>query len=168
MGIDNVNDYYNTSLKNTRLVRFENKLFSFIKMDISERDVIASLFENEQLQRVINLAAQPGVRYSIENPSAYANSKLIGHFNILKSCRYNKLEHLVYTYSGSVSGLNEKTLFEIADPVDHTVSLYTTTKKSNELMSHLYSQLYNLPITGLRIFMAYGSWSRPHMEQFTI
>ncbi|MBB1474356.1 NAD-dependent epimerase [Shewanella sp. SG41-3] len=166
IGIDNVNDYYDTNLKDARLARIENQLFRFIRMDIADRAAIAALFEKEQFQRVIHLAAQAGVRYSIENPMAYADSNLIGHLNILEGCRNEKVEHLVYASSSSVYGLNEKTPFETADSVDHPVSLYAATKKSNELMSHSYSHLYNLPTTGLRFFTVYGPWGRPDMAPF--
>jgi UDP-glucuronate 4-epimerase len=166
IGIDNVNDYYDTNLKNARLVRITHPQFCFIKMDISDRETIADLFKKEQFQRVIHLAAQAGVRYSIQNPSAYADSNLIGYLNILEGCRHNKVRHLVYASSSSVYGLNEKMPFSTSDSVDHPVSLYAATKKSNELMAHSYSHLYDLPTTGLRFFTVYGPWGRPDMAPY--
>jgi UDP-glucuronate 4-epimerase len=166
VGIDNINDYYDTNLKDARLARIAHENFHFINMDIINRGEIANLFEREQFQRVIHLAAQAGVRYSIENPLAYADSNLIGHLNILEGCRHQEVEHLVYASSSSVYGLNEKTPFETADSVDHPISFYAATKKSNELMSHSYSHLYNLPTTGLRFFTVYGPWGRPDMAPF--
>lgn len=166
VGIDNVNNYYDTSLKDARLARIVNDRFRFIKMDIADRDATADLFEKEQFRRVIHLAAQAGVRYSIENPHAYADSNLVGHLNILEGCRHNKVKHLVYASSSSVYGLNSKTPFATSDSVDHPVSLYAATKKSNELMAHSYSHLYDIPTTGLRFFTVYGSWGRPDMAPF--
>lgn len=166
VGIDNINNYYATSLKYARLSNIENDLFTFIEADISDTVTIASLFKKEQFNRVIHLAAQAGVRYSIDNPIAYADSNLLGHLNILEGCRHNKVGHLVYASSSSVYGLNEKTPFKSADSVDHPVSLYAATKKSNELMSHCYSHLYDLPTTGLRFFTVYGPWGRPDMAPF--
>jgi UDP-glucuronate 4-epimerase len=166
IGIDNVNDYYDTNLKDARLARIVDSKFSFIKMDIADRVEIAALFEKEHFQRVIHLAAQAGVRYSIQNPLAYADSNLIGHLNILEGCRHTNVEHLIYASSSSVYGLNEKTPFATSDTVDHPVSLYAATKKANELMAHSYSHLYNLPTTGLRFFTVYGPWGRPDMAPF--
>lgn len=166
VGIDNINDYYDINLKKDRLKQIPEHNFSFLQQDISDRFAIAKLFENENFDVVIHLAAQAGVRYSIENPHAYADSNLIGHLNILEGCRNTRVQHLVYASSSSVYGLNEKTPFETSDSVDHPISLYAATKKSNELMSHSYSHLYNLPTTGLRFFTVYGPWGRPDMAPF--
>lgn len=166
VGIDNINDYYDVSLKHARLERITHPQFRFIEMDIADRPAVEKLFSDEQFDRVIHLAAQAGVRYSIENPHAYADSNLIGHLNILEGCRHNKVKHLVYASSSSVYGLNTKTPFATSDTVDHPVSLYAATKKSNELMAHSYSHLYDIPTTGLRFFTVYGSWGRPDMAPF--
>lgn len=167
VGIDNVNDYYDTNLKFSRIKILEDLAqFHFLKMDLADRSGIAELFKKEQFDRVIHLGAQAGVRYSIENPLAYADSNLIGHLNILEGCRQNDVEHLVYASSSSVYGLNGKTPFSTSDSVDHPISLYAATKKSNELMSHTYSHLYNIPTTGLRFFTVYGPWGRPDMAYF--
>ncbi len=166
VGIDNINDYYDVNLKHARLKRIEHDNFRLIKMDIADREAVKQLFEDELFEQVIHLAAQAGVRYSIENPHAYADSNLVGHLNILEGCRHNKVQHLVYASSSSVYGLNAKTPFSTADSVDHPVSLYAATKKSNELMAHSYSHLYNIPTTGLRFFTVYGSWGRPDMAPF--
>ncbi|MBN8085165.1 NAD-dependent epimerase [Vibrio vulnificus] len=166
VGIDNINDYYDISLKLARLDRIEHPLFKFIKMDIADREAISELFVNEQFDRVIHLAAQAGVRYSIDNPLAYADSNLVGHLNILEGCRHTKVKHLVYASSSSVYGLNGKVPFSTDDSVDHPISLYAATKKSNELMAHTYSHLYNIPTTGLRFFTVYGPWGRPDMALF--
>ncbi|MGR5167032.1 NAD-dependent epimerase [Vibrio astriarenae] len=166
VGIDNVNDYYDVNLKNARLERIAHPQFRFIEMDIADRDAIEKLFAQEQFERVIHLAAQAGVRYSIENPHAYAESNLVGHLNILEGCRQAKVKHLVYASSSSVYGLNAKVPFATSDTVDHPVSLYAATKKSNELMAHSYSHLYDIPTTGLRFFTVYGSWGRPDMAPF--
>ena len=167
VGIDNLNDYYDVNLKLARLELIkDNSNFSFVKLDIAERTAMAELFKNEQFDRVIHLAAQAGVRYSIENPDAYADSNLVGHLNVLEGCRHNKVAHLVYASSSSVYGLNEKTPFETTDSVDHPVSFYAATKKANELMAHSYSHLYNLPTTGLRFFTVYGPWGRPDMAPY--
>ncbi|WP_337921338.1 NAD-dependent epimerase [Vibrio cholerae] len=166
VGIDNINDYYDISLKLARLDRIEHPLFKFIKMDIADREAIPELFVNEQFDRVIHLAAQAGVRYSIDNPLAYADSNLVGHLNILEGCRHTKVKHLVYASSSSVYGLNGKVPFSTDDSVDHPISLYAATKKSNELMAHTYSHLYNIPTTGLRFFTVYGPWGRPDMALF--
>ncbi|PHR54410.1 MAG: protein CapI [Robiginitomaculum sp.] len=167
IGIDNLNDYYDVNLKLARLDEI-NPLttFQFIEMDLADRDGIATLFEEQQFDKVIHLAAQAGVRYSIDNPMAYADSNLIGHLTILEGCRHNKVKHLVYASSSSVYGLNSKTPFETSDSVDHPVSLYAATKKSNELMAHSYSHLYNMPTTGLRFFTVYGPAGRPDMAPF--
>ena len=167
IGIDNLNDYYDVSLKLARLALIDNHAsFIFIKLDIADRDAVAHLFIDKKFDRVIHLAAQAGVRYSIENPMAYADSNLVGHLNILEGCRHNKVQHLIYASSSSVYGLNEKTPFSTADSVDHPVSLYAATKKSNELMAHSYSHLYDMPTTGLRFFTVYGPWGRPDMAPF--
>lgn len=167
VGIDNLNDYYDVNLKHARLESVgSNELFKFIQLDISNTKETESLFSTEKFDRVIHLAAQAGVRYSIQNPHAYAESNLVGHLNILEGCRNNQIKHLIYASSSSVYGLNEKTPFETSDSVDHPVSLYAATKKSNELMSHSYSHLYDLPTTGLRFFTVYGPWGRPDMAPF--
>ncbi|AUJ71702.1 MULTISPECIES: NAD-dependent epimerase [unclassified Pseudoalteromonas] len=163
VGIDNLNDYYEVSLKEARLARIEHPLFQFIKLDISDREQTLALFESHQFHRVIHLAAQAGVRYSIENPHAYADSNLVGHLNILEGCRATNVGHLIYASSSSVYGLNQKVPFSTSDSVDHPISLYAATKKSNELMAHSYSHLYQIPTTGLRFFTVYGSWGRPDM-----
>ena len=167
VGVDNLNDYYDVNLKHARLAQFEqHESFTFIKLDIADRAAMAELFVREQFDRVIHLAAQAGVRYSIENPDAYADSNLVGHLNVLEGCRQNNVQHLVYASSSSVYGLNEKTPFETTDSVDHPVSFYAATKKANELMAHSYSHLYNLPTTGLRFFTVYGPWGRPDMAPY--
>lgn len=167
IGIDNLNDYYDVSLKEARLDKlkpFEN--FTFIKGDISEKDMIMKTFEGYKPNIVINLAAQAGVRYSIENPDVYIQSNIIGFYNILEACRHYQVDHLVYASSSSVYGYNEKVPFEETDFVDHPVSLYAATKKSNELMAHTYSHLYKIPATGLRFFTVYGPMGRPDMAYF--
>lgn len=166
VGIDNLNDYYDISLKQARLDLLQQPGFSFHKIDLADREAMASLFANEKFDRVIHLAAQAGVRYSLENPHAYADSNLTGHLNILEGCRHNKVQHLVYASSSSVYGLNRKMPFSTDDAVDHPISLYAATKKANELMSHTYSHLYGLPTTGLRFFTVYGPWGRPDMALF--
>ncbi|PSU19321.1 protein CapI [Photobacterium phosphoreum] len=166
IGIDNLNDYYDVNLKLARLKRIENVNFEFIKLDLADREGMAELFKEQQFDRVINLAAQAGVRYSIDNPLAYADSNLIGFVNILEGCRHNKVKHLIYASSSSVYGLNAKTPFETSDSVDHPISLYAASKKANELMAHTYSHLYGLPTTGLRFFTVYGPWGRPDMALF--
>ncbi|WP_419205137.1 NAD-dependent epimerase [Photobacterium leiognathi] len=166
VGIDNLNDYYDVSLKQARLARIAHPNFTFIELDLADRDGIANLFAEQQVNRVIHLAAQAGVRYSIDNPLAYADSNLVGHLTILEGCRHNKVEHLVYASSSSVYGLNHKTPFNTTDSVDHPISLYAATKKSNELMAHTYSHLYGVPTTGLRFFTVYGPWGRPDMALF--
>lgn len=167
VGIDNLNDYYAVSLKQDRLKHLLSAPgFRFEQLDLSDRNGIASLFKKEKFQRVIHLAAQAGVRYSLDNPMAYADSNLIGHLTILEGCRRHGIEHLVYASSSSVYGLNSKLPFSTADSVDHPVSLYAATKKANELMSHSYSHLYGIPTTGLRFFTVYGPWGRPDMALF--
>ncbi len=166
VGIDNVNDYYDVDLKLARLKRIKHDKFQFIKMDFADSRITSALFVNHQFDRVVHLGAQAGVRYSIENPMAYADSNLIGHLNILEGCRNNKVKHLIYASSSSVYGLNGKVPFETSDTVDHPVSLYAATKKSNELMTHSYSHLYDIPATGLRFFTVYGPWGRPDMAPF--
>ena len=164
VGIDNLNAYYSVELKQYRLdqlLPYAN--FTFIKLDISNRPAIAELFKTEQFQRVIHLAAQAGVRYSIEAPFDYVDSNLIGMMTILEGCRHNKVEHLIYASSSSVYGMNPKVPFSESDNVDHPVSLYAATKKSNELMAHSYSHLYGIPTTGLRFFTVYGPAGRPDM-----
>lgn len=166
IGIDNLNDYYDVSLKQARLDQLTSENFTFHKLDLADRDGMAALFANEKFDRVIHLAAQAGVRYSLENPHAYADANLIGHLNVLEGCRHNKVQHLLYASSSSVYGLNRKMPFSTDDSVDHPVSLYAATKKANELMSHTYSHLYDLPTTGLRFFTVYGPWGRPDMALF--
>lgn len=166
IGIDNLNDYYDVALKEARLARIAHSLFTFITLDLADREGIASLFSKQQFDRVIHLAAQAGVRYSLDNPMAYADSNLVGHLTILEGCRHNKVKHLVYASSSSVYGLNQKMPFDTADSVDHPISLYAATKKSNELMAHTYSHLYGVPTTGLRFFTVYGPWGRPDMALF--
>tara|TARA_R110002167_G_scaffold196935_7_gene400006 strand:- start:1731 stop:2750 length:1020 start_codon:yes stop_codon:yes gene_type:complete len=170
VGIDNLNDYYDVSLKQGRLEELAKhescNLFKFIKLDIADRDKMARLFETEKFDKVINLAAQAGVRYSIENPHAYVESNIVGFLNVLEGCRHNAVKHLVYASSSSVYGANETMPFSAKDNVDHPVSLYAASKKANELMAHTYSHLYNLPTTGLRFFTVYGPWGRPDMALF--
>ncbi|HEM8127141.1 NAD-dependent epimerase [Providencia rettgeri] len=167
VGIDNLNDYYDVSLKESRLstlLRYPNFLFQ--KLNIIEYNTISSLFKREQFDRVIHLAAQAGVRYSLENPFAYADSNLTGHLAILEGCRQAKVKHLVYASSSSVYGVTDKTPFTTDMATDHPISLYAATKKANELMAHSYSHLYQLPTTGLRFFTVYGPWGRPDMALF--
>lgn len=165
VGIDNINDYYDTRLKFNRLKEIENHPdFSFIKGDIADADFVLDTFKKHQPSKVINLAAQAGVRYSLENPSAYIQSNIVGFANILEGCRQQKVDHLVYASSSSVYGANKKVPFSEEDNVDHPVSLYAATKKSNELMAHTYSHLYGIPTTGLRYFTVYGPWGRPDMS----
>lgn len=165
VGIDNLNDYYEVQLKHDRLKQLDGyDKFTFIKMDMADREAMAALFKEHQFNRVMNLAAQAGVRYSLENPLAYVDSNLVGFANILEGCRHNKVEHLVYASSSSVYGSNTDMPFSVHDNVDHPVSLYAATKKSGELMAHTYSHLYDLPTTGLRFFTVYGPWGRPDMS----
>ena len=168
IGIDNMNDYYDVSIKEYRLEKINklNKNFIFIKGDISDKDTIDNLFNEYKPSVVVNLAAQAGVRYSITNPDAYIKSNLIGFYNILEGCRHNEVEHLVYASSSSVYGSNKKVPYSTDDKVDNPVSLYAATKKSNELMAHAYSKLYNIPSTGLRFFTVYGPAGRPDMAYF--
>ncbi|CAN5731909.1 NAD-dependent epimerase [soil metagenome] len=167
VGIDNLNDYYDVALKERRLARLrEYQNFRFVKMDVADRAGIAALFAAEKADRVIHLAAQAGVRYSLQNPHAYVDSNLVGFVNILEGCRHSNVEHLVYASSSSVYGGNTRMPFSEHDNVDHPVSLYAATKKANELMAHTYSHLYGLPTTGLRFFTVYGPWGRPDMALF--
>ncbi|UJL45807.1 SDR family NAD(P)-dependent oxidoreductase [Virgibacillus sp. NKC19-16] len=167
IGIDNINNYYDVNLKQTRLEQLEPyEKFKFVKGDISDKEMVTSLFEEYKPNIVINLAAQAGVRYSIENPDVYIQSNIIGFYNILEACRHNPVDHLVYASSSSVYGANKKVPFEESDFVDNPVSLYASTKKSNELMAHTYSHLYNIPATGLRFFTVYGPMGRPDMAYF--
>ncbi len=181
VGLDNLNDYYEVSLKFGRLrasgvvddieygkyvksEKFDN--YKFIKLNLEDKENLDKLFEAEKFDKVIHLAAQAGVRYSLKNPYAYINSNIVGFLNILEVCRHNEIKHLTYASSSSVYGLNEKQPFSTKDNVDHPVSLYAASKKSNELMAHSYSYLYNLPVTGLRFFTVYGPWGRPDMAPF--
>ncbi len=167
IGIDNMNDYYDVRIKEERLGKLESFAnFTFIKGDISDKATIENLFEQYKPQVVVNLAAQAGVRYSITNPDAYITSNLIGFYNILEACRHHEVEHLVYASSSSVYGSNKKVPYSTDDKVDNPVSLYAATKKSNELMAHAYSKLYNIPTTGLRFFTVYGPAGRPDMAYF--
>ncbi len=168
IGIDNINDYYDTSLKYSRLsILSAYEKFTFVKGDIADKETVNSLFKAHGFDIVVNLAAQAGVRYSIENPEAYIHSNIIGFFNILEACRYNGIEHLLYASSSSVYGNQEKTPFSVTDDVSHPISLYAATKKSNELMAFTYSHLYGIPTTGLRFFTVYGPYGRPDMAYFS-
>ncbi|NNC44659.1 MAG: NAD-dependent epimerase [Winogradskyella sp.] len=182
VGLDNINDYYDTKLKFDRLNELGiqkkdseifNKLcsvdtsnFSFVRMNLEDRKELPLLFKNQSFDIVCNLAAQAGVRYSLENPESYIDSNLVGFLNILECCRHHNIKHLVYASSSSVYGLNKKVPFSTEDNVDHPISLYAATKKSNELMAHTYSHLFKLPTTGLRFFTVYGPWGRPDMAMF--
>ncbi len=167
IGIDNLNDYYDPQLKQDRLdLLLERRNFRFTKLDIADRSAVAEYFHGERPQRVIHLAAQAGVRYSLSNPHAYVDSNLVGFVNVLEGCRNNRVEHLVYASSSSVYGANQKLPFSVEDNVDHPVSLYAATKKANELIAYTYSHLFNLPTTGLRFFTVYGPWGRPDMALF--
>jgi UDP-glucuronate 4-epimerase len=174
-GIDNLNDYYPVSLKEARRAEIEKfcvahncgDRYRFIRMDIADRAAMAALFEGQHFDRVIHLAAQAGVRYSIANPHAYADSNLVGFVNVLEGCRQQQTPHLIYASSSSVYGMNTKIPFSTDDRVDHPISLYAATKKANELMAHTYSHLYKLPTTGLRFFTVYGPWGRPDMAYFS-
>ncbi|MBT9505789.1 NAD-dependent epimerase [Rhodoferax sp.] len=167
VGLDNLNDYYDVTLKESRLNRLTSHPgFRFVKMDVADRTGMAQLFEVEKFDRVIHLAAQAGVRYSLQNPHAYIDSNVVGFTNILEGCRHNKVQHLVYASSSSVYGGNTKMPFSEHDSVDHPISLYAATKKANELMAHTYSHLFGLPTTGLRFFTVYGPWGRPDMALF--
>lgn len=167
VGIDNLNDYYDVNLKLARLELLQGfSRFRFNKMDIADRESISQLFSREGFQRVMHLAAQAGVRYSLINPHAYIESNLNGFINILEGCRHNKIEHLTFASTSSVYGANTHMPFSVHDNVDHPVSLYAATKKANELMAHSYSHLFQLPVTGLRFFTVYGPWGRPDMSLF--
>jgi UDP-glucuronate 4-epimerase len=167
IGLDNLNDYYDVKLKESRLAQIDNHPnFKFIKVGLEERENINSIFKEYCPRIVINLAAQAGVRYSLENPQAYIDSNIVGFTNILEACRSFNLEHLIYASSSSVYGANESLPFSVHDNVDHPISLYAATKKSNELMAHTYSHLFDLPTTGLRFFTVYGPWGRPDMALF--
>lgn len=167
IGVDNVNDYYDPALKEARLERlkkYEN--FTEVRISLEDKAAIDEVFTTYKPQKVVNLAAQAGVRYSLENPQAYIDANIVGFTNILEGCRHNKVEHLVYASSSSVYGANESMPFSVHDNVDHPVSLYAATKKANELMAHTYSHLFDLPTTGLRFFTVYGPWGRPDMALF--
>jgi UDP-glucuronate 4-epimerase len=167
IGIDNLNDYYDPSLKNARLSLLKNyDSFYFNKIDIVDKKSVNSIFKSESPDYVIHLAAQAGVRYSLENPYAYIDSNITGFMNILEACRHYPVKHLVFASSSSVYGSNTKMPFSVNDNVDHPLSLYAATKKSNELMAHTYSHLYNIPVSGLRFFTVYGPWGRPDMALF--
>ncbi|MDY6945396.1 MAG: NAD-dependent epimerase [Pseudomonadota bacterium] len=167
VGLDNLNDYYDVSLKEARLAQLQKfPNFRFVKLDVADRPGMADLFKQEKFQRVIHLAAQAGVRYSIQNPLAYIDSNVVGFANILEGCRHNSVEHLVYASTSSVYGANTKMPFSVHQNVDHPLSFYAATKKANELMAHTYAHLYQLPVTGLRFFTVYGPWGRPDMALF--
>lgn len=167
IGIDNMNDYYDVSLKQARLeILKQHHNFHFFLLDLVDRTSIMNLFKENKITTVVNLAAQAGVRYSLENPHAYVDSNLIGFVNILEACRHHNIQHLVYASSSSVYGANKKIPFSTQDNVDNPVSLYAATKKANELMAHTYSHLYNIPTTGLRFFTVYGTYGRPDMAYF--
>jgi UDP-glucuronate 4-epimerase len=167
IGFDNVNDYYDPALKRARLEELDRfPQFTFIEGDLKDREVIEEVFKGHEFARVIHLGAQAGVRYSLVNPQAYVDSNLVGFLNILEACRHHSIAHLVYASSSSVYGANEKMPFSVHDNVDHPLSLYAATKKSNELMAHSYSHLFGLPTTGLRFFTVYGPWGRPDMALY--
>jgi UDP-glucuronate 4-epimerase len=167
IGLDNLNAYYDVSLKEARLARLkEREGFRFLKADLADRTVIEATFAEEKPERVIHLAAQAGVRYSLEHPHAYVSSNVAGFLHVLEGCRHHGIEHLVYASSSSVYGANRKLPFDVSDTVDHPVSLYGATKKANELMAHSYAHLFALPVTGLRFFTVYGPWGRPDMSLF--
>lgn len=167
LGIDNINDYYDTDLKDDRLkVLTAIKNFEFRKVELDDRDKVDAAFSEWKPDVVVNLAAQAGVRYSIDNPHAYVDSNLVGFMNVLEACRHNGIEHLIYASSSSVYGANEKVPFSVQDRVDHPVSLYAATKRANEMMAHTYAHLYRLPVTGLRFFTVYGPWGRPDMAYY--
>lgn len=168
LGVDNINDYYDPRLKEARLARIaDHPLFMEARIGLEDRDAINDVFSRFKPQRVVNLAAQAGVRYSLKNPYAYADSNLSGFLNVLEGCRHHRVEHLVYASSSSVYGANTTIPFSVHHNVDHPVSLYAATKKANELMAHTYSHLYSLPTTGLRFFTVYGPWGRPDMAYFS-
>jgi UDP-glucuronate 4-epimerase len=167
VGIDNLNDYYDVELKKARLARVARYPgFTDLRIDLEDRAAVEAAFATHRPQRVVNLAAQAGVRYSIENPMAYVDTNLLGFGNVLEGCRHNGVEHLVYASSSSVYGANTKMPFSVHDNVDHPLSLYAASKKANELMAHTYSHLYGMPATGLRFFTVYGPWGRPDMALF--
>jgi UDP-glucuronate 4-epimerase len=162
LGLDNLNDYYDVRLKEARLARLEERPeFRFFKADLADQQTVADLFRSYRPKRVVNLAAQAGVRYSLTNPHAYANANLVGFLNLLEGCRHSEVEHLVYASSSSVYGANTRLPFSVEDNVDHPLSLYAASKKANELMAHSYAHLFDLPCTGLRFFNVYGPWGRP-------
>ncbi|WP_397595960.1 NAD-dependent epimerase [Silanimonas sp.] len=167
LGYDNLNDYYDVRLKQARLDRLTPRAgFSFVKASLEDREALDAAFDAFKPQRVVNLAAQAGVRYSLENPRAYIDANIVGFLNVLEACRHKGVEHLVYASSSSVYGSNRKLPFAVEDSVDHPVSLYAASKKANELMAHTYSHLFRLPTTGLRFFTVYGPWGRPDMALF--
>ncbi|MBC7942325.1 MAG: NAD-dependent epimerase [Chitinophagaceae bacterium] len=167
VGLDNLNDYYSVQLKRDRLARLQpHAQFRFVQMDVADRAGIEKLFAEERFDRVVHLAAQAGVRYSLQNPHAYVDSNIVGFMNVLEGCRHAKVQHLVYASSSSVYGGNTRMPFSEHDSVDHPVSMYAATKKANELMAHTYSHLFGLPTTGLRFFTVYGPWGRPDMALF--
>jgi UDP-glucuronate 4-epimerase len=167
VGLDNLNDYYDVQLKRDRLARLQgHPNFRFVQLDVADRPGMEALFTSERFERVIHLAAQAGVRYSLQNPHAYIDSNVVGFTNVLEGCRHSKVQHLVYASSSSVYGGNTRMPFSVHDTVDHPVSLYAATKKANELMAHTYSHLFGLPTTGLRFFTVYGPWGRPDMALF--
>ncbi|MEB3885968.1 NAD-dependent epimerase [Lyngbya sp. CCY1209] len=167
VGIDNINDYYEVSLKENRLAQLKpQEAFTFYQLDLCDRPGIEKLFSDHHFDAVANMAAQAGVRYSLENPYAYVDSNLVGFMNILECCRHHQIKHLVFASSSSVYGSNKTVPFSVEDYVDYPVSLYAATKKANELMAHSYSHLYNIPVTGLRFFTVYGPWGRPDMAMF--
>jgi len=167
IGLDNLNDYYDVNLKKARLAQIESHdNFEFVQLDLEDRTGVADLFKNKKIDKVVNLAAQAGVRYSIENPLSYIDSNIVGFTNILEGSRHNNIKHLVYASSSSVYGLNTTMPFSVHNNVDHPISLYAASKKANELMAHTYSHLYNIPTTGLRFFTVYGPWGRPDMALF--
>jgi UDP-glucuronate 4-epimerase len=167
VGLDNLNDYYDVQLKRDRLARLQvHPNFRFVQLDVSDRAGVERLFADEKFDRVIHLAAQAGVRYSLQNPHAYIDSNIVGFMNVLEGCRHNQVAHLVYASSSSVYGGNTHMPFSVHDSVDHPVSMYAATKKANELMAHTYSHLFGLPTTGLRFFTVYGPWGRPDMALF--
>lgn len=167
VGLDNLNDYYDVSLKEARLALLKQQpKFRFVRLDIADRPAMQELFAKEKFARVIHLAAQAGVRYSLQNPLAYVDSNVVGFANVLEGCRHNKVEHLVYASTSSVYGANTKMPFSVHQNVDHPLSFYAATKKANELMAHTYAYLYALPVTGLRFFTVYGPWGRPDMALF--
>lgn len=166
-GIDNLNDYYDVGLKKARLAQLHPQAnFTFQFLDLADREGMSQLFKDQNFDCVVNLAAQAGVRYSIENPFAYTDSNIVGFINLLEGCRHSEMKHLVFASSSSVYGANSKVPFAVSDNVDHPISLYAATKKANELMAHAYSHLYKLPTTGLRFFTVYGPWGRPDMSYF--